>query len=380
MYVNLTYSRTWYELSVEHNASISFSGTLRNVSVFINFTSTNEKTFNMSIYDFVNSDWRACQSIMASPNVYYGIWCNVSSNPSNFISPDGKIRVRLNTTTSLTQTTLKEEYVQFYIYYSIGYLEVKLLSPNPTITNFIVQNQTFLVNASVTCRNGDCGVVNGTVLYNLSSSYPDTPINTSYGDKPFFIDESQPSATKTCGELLEDQTCVLSWLVNASGDVYSEWKIGVSFTSNFSYIAQNATENATIYISPCPIDFTLSWDSIDFGILNPSTQANQAPGNSLLLYNITVNQGSCNLDFYIKGDDLYNPQANSYLKISNMSVSNSTNDHFSSFRILNDYQLLFFNKTFGTYTTYYWIDVPPIYAGTYTGKVYILGVISGYLP
>jgi len=380
VYLNVTYAVTTYGLSVEHNATVAYFGTLRNVSVLINFTSTNGKTFNMSIYDFVNSNWVSCHSISASPNIYYTIWCNITSNSTNFISPDEKIRVRLSTTEDSTQTTLKEEYVQFYLFYSVGYLEVKLISPSTSTTNYIVQNQTFWVNATVTCKNGDCGIVNGTVLYNLTSDYPDTPINTTYGDKPFFINESQPSATKTCGELFEEQSCNLSWLVNATGDVSTYWKIGVVFNSNFSYISQNATENTTIYISPCPIDFELTWSYIDFGVLNPSTQANPAPGNSELLYNISIKPGSCNLDFYIRGEDLYNPETGSYLGISNISVSNSTNSYDSSFRILNTYQLLFFNLTQGNYTTYYWIDVPAIYAGTYTSIIYILGVISGTFP
>jgi hypothetical protein len=382
--ITITYTyQVFYQLSVEHNATVSYNGTLRNISVLINFTSTNSKIFNMSIYDFANSNWIACQNISASPNVYYAIWCNISLptyNPTNFISSDGKIRVRLNTTISNVSTTLKEEYVQFYLFYSVGYLEVKLISPDANTINYIIQNQTFWVNASVTCRNGDCGIVNGTVLYNLTSNYPDTPINTTYGDKSFFINETPASATKTCGVLLENQNCNLSWLVNATGDTSTYWKIGVVFNSNFSYINKNSTENATIYISSCSVDFSLSWNSIDFGILNPSTQGNPAPGNSNLQYNITVNPGSCNLDFYIKGDDLYNSQTNTYLKISNMTFSNTTNSYSSSYRLLNTYQLLFFNKGFGNYTTYYWIDIPPIYAGTYTSKIYILGVLSGTSP
>jgi len=379
-YVNISYSTSFYGLSVEHNATISYIGTLRSVSVLINFTSTSAKNFSMSIFDFVNLEWIACQNISASPNVYYAIWCNITSNTANFISSDGKIRVRLNTSISNVSTTLKEEYVQFYVFYSVGYLEVKLILPDTTTITYIVQNHTFLVNATVTCRNGDCGVVNATVLYNLTSNYPDTPVNTTYGEKPFFINESQPSATKSCGELLENQSCNLSWVINATGDISTYWKIGVVFNSNFSYIQQNSTENATIYISPCPIDFSLTWDSIDFGTLIPSTQGNPAPGNSKLLYNITVKPGSCNLDFYIKGEDLYNPQTKTYLKISNMTFSNTTNSYFSSYRILNTYQLLFFNKSFGNYTTYYWIDIPPVYAGTYTSKIYILGVMSGTFP
>ena len=65
------------------------------------------------------------------------------------------------------------------------YLEVTLIYPPTDSSNKVLQNSTFNVNATVTCRNADCGNVYGTVRYNVSSANPDTPINTTKGDIPF---------------------------------------------------------------------------------------------------------------------------------------------------------------------------------------------------
>ncbi|MGC9059410.1 MAG: hypothetical protein ACP5H3_03355, partial [Candidatus Aenigmatarchaeota archaeon] len=372
-----------YQLSVEHNSTISHLGILKNISVLVNFTSTLNDNYTMAIYDFNNSRWdfSACQNVSATANIYYAIWCNVTINSTNYVSNDGKVRVRLNSTIDNDRATLKEEYVQFYIGYEAGILEVHLDFPDSSTTFYITQNSTFWVNASVICRDADCSQVNATVLYNLTSLYPDTPVNGTYGDKPFFINETPAYSTKICSSnLLKDQSCNVSWLINATGNIYTVWKVGVVFNSSIYGSKSNSTDNATIKILPCTIDYSLTWNSIDFGILNPSTKANPAPGNNNYSYNISISPKSCNLDFYIRGDDLYNSQTKSYIKISNMTVSNSTNSYFSSFRILNSYQLLFFNITNGNYTTFYWLDVPPTYAGTYTATIYIAGVLSGELP
>jgi len=238
------------------------------------------------------------------------------------------------------------------------------------------------VNATVYCRVGNCGNVYGVLLYNLTSQYPDTPINTTYGDKPFFVIEIQPKSMKACenNPLSEGMFCNLTWIVNATGDLFSEWKMGVYFNSSLVDVKPNTTENASIYILPCPIDFKLNWDLIEFGELTPSTYGNPAIGNFFKIYNITVNPGSCNLDFYIKGEDLYNSFTGSYISIGNISFSNSTNSYSNSYRLKKTYQPLFLNVGEGNYTTYYWIDIPPTYAGVYTSKIFIKGVYSGMAP
>jgi hypothetical protein len=379
-YDNVFLNFTKYQVSLEHNATISYSGILNSINVSINFTSTADDVYNMTIYNFANSNWDAspCQNISATANNYYTIWCNVTANPTNYISSDNKVRVRLNSTVDNDQATLKEEYVQFYIGYAVGYLEVELVQPDPTLISNILQNSTFLVNATVFCRAGPCGYVNGTLMYNLTSPYPDAPINTSYGDKPFFVNETPALAMKSCpnNPLNEGDFCNLTWIVNATGDINTGWKLGVYFNSSYPEVQPNSTENATVVIVPCVVDFTLTWNSIDFGELIPNTYNNSAPGNLNNAYNITVNAGSCNLDFYIRGTDLINTTLNSIIKVGNMSWSNiSSNLDDGFFQLSETDSLLKLNVPENTnVTTWYWLNVPPVYAGKYNGTIYITGV------
>ena len=379
-YDNVFLNFTKYQVSVEHNTTISYSGILNNINVSINFTSTLDDVYNMTIYDFLNSRWYAspCKNISAIANNYYTIWCNVTSNPTNYVSSDNKVRVRLNSTIDNDQATLKEEYVQFYIGYTVGYLEVNLAQPSPTLISNVLQNSTFLINATVFCRGGPCGYVNGTLMYNLTSPYPDTPINTSYGDKPFFVNETPALAMKACpnNPLNEGDFCNLTWVINASGNINTGWKLGVYFNSSYPEVQPNATLNATVVIVPCVVDFTLTWNSIDFGELIPNTYNNSAPGNSNNAYNITVNPGSCNLDLYIRGTDLANSTLNSIIKVGNISWSNiSSNLNDGFFQLSESDSLLKLNVPENTnVTTWYWLNVPPVYAGKYSGTIYITGV------
>lgn len=375
-----------YQVSVEHNATVSYSGTLNSINVSINFTSTTDDIYNMTIYNFANSAWDAspCQNISVTANSYYMIWCNVTTNPTNYISADNKIRIRLNSTVDFDRGTLKEEYVQFYLSYTVGYLEVKLVQPAPDSITNVLQKSTFLVNATVFCRVGPCGYVNGTLMYNLTSAYPDTAINTSFGDKPFFVNETPALAMKVCpnNPLNAGDFCNLTWVINATGDVNTGWKLGVYFNSSYPEVQPNTTANATVSITSCTVDFTLQWSSISFGQLIPNTYNNSAPGNVNNAYNITINPGSCNLDLYIRGTDLVNTTLNSIIKVGNISYSNiSSNINDGYFRLKETNSLIRTNVPPNTnVTTWYWLDVPPVYTGYYNGTIYIVGVEYGEAP
>jgi hypothetical protein len=265
-----------------------------------------------------------------------------------------------------------------YVTTSGPYLEVELIQPNPNFVTNVIQNSTFIVNATVFCRVGSCGFVNGTLLYNLTSSYPDTPINTSFGDKPFFVNETPALAMKACSNnpLNANDFCNLTWIVNATGNIDTAWKIGVYFNSSDPNVNPNSTSNATVVIVSCTVDFSLTWSSIDFGTLLPNTFNNSAPGNLNNTYNITVNPGSCNLDLYIRGTDLVNTTFNSIIKVGNISWSNiSSNLNDGFFRLSETNSLIKSNVPEKTnVTTWYWLDVPPVYAGKYNGTIYITGV------
>ena len=307
MYVNVSYEE--YNVEVEHNTTIS-AGKPNSINISINFTtSAYNDNFAMYIYDFYNAQWDSspCWSGSIAAGTYEMHWCNVTSNAEYYNSTSGRVMIRLNSTIDSDRSTLKEDYVQFYVGY-LSYVEVELIDPSTAGPNNIIQNYTFLVNATVVCKDGPCGYVNGTVMYNLSSAHPDTPINTSQGDRPFYIQEPPyPAlAMKPCptNPLDAGEFCNITWTVNATGDVNTDWEIGVLFNSSYSDIQNNHTDNATVSIIPCSIDFNLTWSSIDFGLLNPNTYNNSAPGNADDEYNITVNSGSCNLDLYIRGTDL----------------------------------------------------------------------------
>jgi hypothetical protein len=267
---------------------------------------------------------------------------------------------------------------------TVAYLEVNLITPKPTLTTNVVQNSTFLVNATVFCRAGPCGYVNGTLMYNLTSPYPDTAVNTSYGDKPFFINETPALAMKACSNnpLNADDFCNLTWVVNVTGDVGTDWKLGVYFNSSYTEVQPNSTANATVTITSCTVDFTLQWSSISFGELLPNTYNNSAPGNTNNIYNITVNPGSCNLDFYIRGSDLINSTFNSVIKVGNISWSNISSDIKDGYFSLSESNsIISLNVLENTnITTWYWLSVPPVYAGYYNGTITITGVKNGETP
>jgi hypothetical protein len=274
----------------------------------------------------------------------------------------------------INQTNVNDGYLNDYC---VARLEPLLIDPIPSDTTSIIQNTTFTVNATVYCRDSDCENVYGTVMYNLSSSYPDTPVNTTQGDKPFFIQESPALAMKSCptNPLLKDEFCNLTWTINATGNAGSNWKIGVSFNSSYSEVQKNNTENATLSIVSCTVDIDAQWSSINFGLLDPSTGPHNASGNSNNEYNITVKKGSCNTDLYIKGTDVVNETLSSVIGVGNTTWNNVSNNYLSSFNLSKIDQPIKLNvPQITNITTWYWLNVPAVYAGFYNGTITITGV------
>jgi hypothetical protein len=257
-----------------------------------------------------------------------------------------------------------------------SWLEVNLVYPPGGTTTDIDQNSTFTVNASVYCRGCDCGNVNGTIRYNASSSNPDTAINTTTGDKPFFVQESSALAMKQCptNPLSENEFCNISWTINATGNYINSWLIGILFNSSQTDVTQNHTGNATKRIVECLDSVSFAWNSIDFSTLVPSTNYNKALGNDNQLYNIT-NLGTCTLTVWIKGTDLQNTslQYPNTIAVGNLSWSNTTNVSMSSYNMTKNYVIL--NSSFTpnvlNITTYYWLSVPAVWAGRYNGTMTI---------
>ncbi|MEM5793312.1 MAG: DUF2341 domain-containing protein [Candidatus Aenigmatarchaeota archaeon] len=250
----------------------------------------------------------------------------------------------------------------------LGYLEVILVSPSSTQN--IIQNKTFAVNATVYCRDSECGNVYGTLRYNSSSANPDTPVSSNQGDKPFFIQDGSPLKSCPTNPLSKDEFCNITWTINASGDVGSEWKVGVLFNSSF-LIENNHTGNSSITIIGCIPSMTLQFSSITFGPLLPKTNQNPAIGNSNREYNITVNYGSCSSDLWIKGEDLTNTTLGYTIGIGNLSW-NLLDDYLTSENMTKEYTLLYHNpEEEKNITTYYWLNTPLVAAGSYRGNITI---------
>jgi hypothetical protein len=94
-----------------------------------------------------------------------------------------------------------------------------------------------------------------------------------------------------------------------------------------------------------------------------------------------VNEGSCNLDIYINSTDLVNSTYNSRIAVGNITFSNTTNNYANSYPLSYLWQLLKSNvQPLTNITTYYWLNVPPVYAGYYNGNITIKGVLVGEQP
>lgn len=266
------------------------------------------------------------------------------------------------------------------------YLEVNLTEPDPAFELSVAQNGTFLVNATVYCRDLvlGCGDVNGTLFYNSSSSLPDIEVNET-GGLPFYIYDSPAASMLACpsNPLDPGEFCNVTWTVNATGAQGSAWKLGALFNSSLSpVVADNHTDNVTVTIASCAVDFDVHWASIDFGESNPSTENISAPGNAGDEYNLTVNVGSCAADFYINSTDLRNITYSTNVSASNVSWSNVSSDIDAGFFRMSQTPRIFAGDVgFGTnVTTWYWLTVPPAFAGIYNATIFIMGVVKDSGP
>lgn len=249
----------------------------------------------------------------------------------------------------------------------LGTLDIALEDPpNDTV---VTQNKTFIVNATVSCENGECGEVNASPRYNQSST-ADTIIPESSGAPFHTVNQN----VDTCSsDLKKDQSCQISWDVNATGDLESYRWIDVNASSSFNDVASVESTDHRVQINMA-ILINTSWDTTDFGLLDPGEQDQPAEGNSNLSYNITIPEESNLVDnLWIKATDLTSQlQPDNYsIGAGNLSYS-FEDDAGTASDISNSYQSIQSDITPGTVlNTFFWIDVPTgIYKGGYNGIMY----------
>ncbi|MBN2042309.1 MAG: LamG domain-containing protein [Candidatus Aenigmarchaeota archaeon] len=310
---------------------------------------------------------------------YSNGWCNGSISLAGSNTGNSTIYAYANDTAN--NWGLNDSYVVWID--STGenaWLEVELITPIEGLN--VPQNTTFTVNATVYCRNDNCGNITGTVIYNESSADPDTGISTTPGDNPFYIISEYNPQNCSANPMEEDEYCNVSWTVNATGSIGVNYKIGVLFQSNYTIISVNHTSNKTVQIADCFIDISLYWSTVSFGSLIPG-QTGSASGNDEDEYNITVEpMTSCNIDLYINGTDIENSSLGYTIGAGNISWNNVSNDYGSSYPLSNSWNTLKKVVPPSTNTTtWYWFDMPCcIASGSYSGTIEILGIKSGESP
>lgn len=244
-----------------------------------------------------------------------------------------------------------------------GRIDVELITP-PENT-LLTQNKTFNMTANLTCSNGDCGIVDAEPRYNTTDGQTVLP---GEGETPFALQES---SVNSC-QLSSGEECSTDWLVNATGQIDSYHELDVSASSSsYPEIPGNSSGLHLVEIS-IPIDFSLSWNTIDFGALNPGADDRAAEGNDNNQYNITVAEDSRQIDdLWVKGEDLVSTEDSSYsIGIGNVSYS-LQNDISNENRLSNTYQHVKSNLDPGTILpTFYWLDVPfGMTEGGYNGTI-----------
>lgn len=108
-----------YRAEVEHNATtVSYSGTLNNISIALNLSTNVTSNFDFLIYNFNSGNWDLpCYSFSPTINNWNMIWCNKTLNPDYYLS-SGIISIRLNETSHQNLAEIKEDYVQYYVTYT----------------------------------------------------------------------------------------------------------------------------------------------------------------------------------------------------------------------------------------------------------------------
>jgi hypothetical protein len=250
-----------YRAGIEHNSTITYSGILKSINVSVNSSSTTDDVYNMSIYNFANSNWNStpCQNQSVASNAFYTIWCNVTENPTNYNSSDNKVRVRLNSTEDSDKGTLKEEYVQYYI----GYIPLTLeytarmpsgyTCPSDCFIATITENSTsdwISFNASSTTQNSIQPFRNG-------SATNDQNGNT----KPIFFVEN--TGTFNINLLIRNYTSL------PSGATLSFTSVCDGCTSSYDGIVTNSYQTVISNLPPgktANISLWLNVVDVSFGV------------------------------------------------------------------------------------------------------------------
>lgn len=241
--------------------------------------------------------------------------------------------------------------------------------PNETV---LTQNKTFNLNSTISCSGGECGDLTATPRYNQSAE-ADTVIPEDSGEPFHTVDPN----LETCGNLLAGEECNASWKVNATADDSTSHLLDVNASSSYGEIGEQDSADTDVTVNQVVL-MNMSWDTTDFGLLDPGDRARPAAGNEDLSYNITLLENSNEADIWVKGRDLVSESDPDYsIPIDNMNYS-LENLQTESEPVKESYQSLKSSVSAGTLlNTFYWLDVPTgIVEGDYNGSITFKANIS----
>lgn len=262
------------------------------------------------------------------------------------------------------------DYHKFFVE-KLGFMDLNLTEPpNDSI---VVQNETFLMNGSIECKDGKCGTVTVNPRYNQSST-ADTQIPNDASSEPFNTNVSSKQCSLGRGE-----KCYVNFSVNASGQKETYHLLDYESSSSRD-IPNNDSEDNLVQINSA-IVIDLNFSEIDFGPLEPGATDKPAENNSDSLYNITVDErGEAVDDLWIRSTDLNSSKLNYNISAENISVARENKISSNTlFNLSNTYQNLKSNLDPGdVLSTFYWIDVPlGIYEGSYDGTIFFKANSTG---
>nr|EGQ40679.1 MAG: hypothetical protein J07AB56_14090 [Candidatus Nanosalinarum sp. J07AB56] len=259
---------------------------------------------------------------------------------------------------------------EFSVSLNSGDINATLLEP---LNNTIVKKDSnFVVNTSIGCVNGDCGMVNATPRYNASSG-PPTQVVPNGSGTPL---HTQVASEKTCGTLNQGDQCYINWSVNATGQEDTSRLLDVNATSTSPSVTSNDTENRLLNIDLAVV-IDLRYDVVDFGALDPGEENKSAQGNSQLLYNMTVFENSIPVDkVEVNASNLQSTSYDYTIPDANLSASpdndpNNQTGHKTSLEGgFSDLLGVSPIQPGTNFTHFFFMDVPTgIAKGQYTGEI-----------
>lgn len=154
--LNASFDSLWVNdtsphVEVVHNSTNATlpPGTVTNfLNATLNFTSNQSGKFQVDIFNHASGAYESCAVVQVAASAYQNFSCNVSQNPSNYVSPTGNITLKVNSTRNNTTDLLVQDYVQFRVNFS------DLWPPNATGSGqnrtVVHKNETILINSTWT--------------------------------------------------------------------------------------------------------------------------------------------------------------------------------------------------------------------------------------